>query len=198
MTDPFTSEGAKAPPKPYTPGEGRREIRSFVLRQGRFTPAQQRAFDDAWPRFGLDYSGQPRDYAAVFGRSAPKVLEIGFGNGEALRFAARQDPSPHAPVDREARPGFRVSTGAKVALVVCGALCVVLAHPSAMAVPETQRAGYFFGAGLAAVGLPLLGGWLTHKLGSRPDAVIIVLALLCVVGRATSFLGAVSPALEAR
>ena len=93
MTNPFESEGAKAPPKPYTAGEGRREIRSFVLRQGRFTPAQQRAFDDAWPRFGLDYTGTPRDLDTAFGRPAPKVLEIGFGNGEALRFAARQDPA---------------------------------------------------------------------------------------------------------
>ena len=92
MTDPFHSAGAKAPPKPYSHSEGRREIRSFVLRQGRFTPAQQRAFDQAWPRFGLEYTGTRRDLDAVFGRAAPKVLEIGFGNGEALRFAARQDP----------------------------------------------------------------------------------------------------------
>src|SRR5690606_355519 len=92
MTDPFASQGAKAPPKPYTHHEGRREIRSFVLRQGRFTPAQQRAFDEAWPRLGLDYTGTARDLDAVFGRAAPKVLEIGFGNGEALRFAAAQDP----------------------------------------------------------------------------------------------------------
>ena len=46
MTDPFTSSGAKAPPKPFTAEEGHRKVRSFVLRQGRFTPAQQRAFDD--------------------------------------------------------------------------------------------------------------------------------------------------------
>ena len=93
MTDPFNSPGAKAPPKPFTVEEGVRRVRSFVLRQGRFTPAQQRAFDERWPRFGLDYSGQPRDLDAVFGRPAPKVLEIGTGNGEALRFAAQQDPS---------------------------------------------------------------------------------------------------------
>ncbi len=78
--------------KPYTTEPGRRAVRSFVLRQGRFTPAQQRAFDEAWPLFGLEYTGRPRDLDAVFGRSAPKVMEIGFGNGEALRFAARQDP----------------------------------------------------------------------------------------------------------
>ncbi len=91
MTDPFASAGAKAPPKPFTVTEGRREIRSFVLRQGRFTEAQQRAFDQQWPRYGLDYNGQPRDFDAAFGRAAPLVLEIGFGNGDALRFATTHD-----------------------------------------------------------------------------------------------------------
>ncbi|MDR0182983.1 tRNA (guanosine(46)-N7)-methyltransferase TrmB [Lysobacter arvi] len=81
----------KLPPKPFTLEEGRRQVRSFVLRQGRFTEAQQRAFDTLWPRYGIDYTGQPRDFDAVFGRHAPRVLEIGFGNGEALRFAAQHD-----------------------------------------------------------------------------------------------------------
>lgn len=96
MTDPFSSAGAKAPPKPFTVTEGRRRIRSFVLRQGRFTPAQQRAFDALWPRYGIAFGelaqGQTRDWDAVFGRHAPRVLEIGFGNGEALRHAARHAP----------------------------------------------------------------------------------------------------------
>ncbi|RYZ72842.1 MAG: tRNA (guanosine(46)-N7)-methyltransferase TrmB [Lysobacteraceae bacterium] len=83
---------AAHPPKPYTTTSGHRAVRSFVLRQGRFTPAQQRAFDELWPRFGLDYAATPRDFDAIFGRSAPRVLEIGFGNGDALRFAAAQDP----------------------------------------------------------------------------------------------------------
>lgn len=96
MTDPFSSDGAKTPPKPFTIEEGHRKVRSFVLRQGRFTPAQQRAFDELWPRYGLDFrpvhaSGAPRDFDAAFGRSAPLVVEIGFGNGEALRFAGRHD-----------------------------------------------------------------------------------------------------------
>ena len=93
MTDPFTSEGRKAPPKPFTASEGQRKVRSFVLRQGRFSPAQQRAFDALWPRLGLDYAAAVRDYDAIFGRSAPRVVEIGFGNGDALRFAAKHDPS---------------------------------------------------------------------------------------------------------
>ncbi|HEY1139822.1 MAG TPA: tRNA (guanosine(46)-N7)-methyltransferase TrmB [Lysobacter sp.] len=86
-----TPPKGKLPPKPFTLEEGRRQVRSFVLRQGRFTEAQQRAFDTLWPRYGLDYTGTPRDFDAAFGRSAPRVLEIGFGNGEALRYAAQHD-----------------------------------------------------------------------------------------------------------
>lgn len=93
MTDPFSSPGGKVPPKPFTMTEGQRKVRSFVLRQGRFTDAQQRAFDELWPRFGLDYAGTPRDFDAAFGRKAPRIVEIGFGNGEALRFSAQHDPA---------------------------------------------------------------------------------------------------------
>lgn len=74
------------------PGTRERRIRSFVLRQGRFTPAQQRAFDLHWSRYGLDYAGAPRDLAACFGRDAPRVLEIGFGNGEQLLHSAQSEP----------------------------------------------------------------------------------------------------------
>lgn len=78
---------------PFAPAAPRRAIRSFVLRQGRMTPAQQRAFDAHWARYGLDYTGRPRDLAATYGRVAPVVLEIGFGNGEQLHAAARADPA---------------------------------------------------------------------------------------------------------
>lgn len=70
-----------------------RRIRSFVLREGRMTPAQQRAFDAHWSRFGLDYAAQPRDLTQTFGRQAPQVMEIGFGNGEALAWASEHDPA---------------------------------------------------------------------------------------------------------
>ena len=69
-----------------------RSIRSFVLRRGRTTEAQKRAFTEHWPRYGLDYTGKPRDFDQVFGRRAERVLEIGFGNGEQLEFAAAQEP----------------------------------------------------------------------------------------------------------
>ena len=93
MTDPFSSAGAKTPPKPFTVTDGVRKVRSFVLRQGRFTDAQQRAFDELWPRFGLDYTGTQRDFDAAVGRSAKRILEIGFGNGQALRYSAQLDPA---------------------------------------------------------------------------------------------------------
>jgi tRNA (guanine-N7-)-methyltransferase len=69
-----------------------RPIRSFVLRQGRQTDAQKRAFTEHWPRYGLEFAGTPRDFDAVFGRAAEKVVEIGFGNGEQLLFAAANEP----------------------------------------------------------------------------------------------------------
>ena len=82
--------------KPYTSEPGRRAIRSFVLRQGRFSQAQQRAFDPQWPRTAWIASRAKASRAIsmpIFGRSAPRVLEIGFGNGEALRYAAAHDPA---------------------------------------------------------------------------------------------------------
>lgn len=69
-----------------------RRVRSFVLREGRITPAQKRAFDEHWGRYGLDHEGRVRNLDQVFGRHAGRVMEIGFGNGEALVWSAAQDP----------------------------------------------------------------------------------------------------------
>jgi tRNA (guanine-N7-)-methyltransferase len=69
-----------------------RSIRSFVLRAGRTTPAQQRALELLWPKYGLEFSNQPLDIRAVFGREAPCALEIGFGNGENLAALAAARP----------------------------------------------------------------------------------------------------------
>ena len=58
-----------------------RRIRSFVVRAGRMGTGQIRALEELGPRFVLPYAPQPPDWAAVFGRQAPRVLEIGFGMG---------------------------------------------------------------------------------------------------------------------
>ncbi|WP_295392076.1 tRNA (guanosine(46)-N7)-methyltransferase TrmB [uncultured Thiodictyon sp.] len=69
-------------------------MRSFVLRQGRLTAAQERAFVDLWPRYGVDWvPGTPLDLAALFGDAGPVVLEIGFGNGDSLAAMAAAAPS---------------------------------------------------------------------------------------------------------
>lgn len=69
-----------------------RHIRSFVLRQGRVSPAQQRAVDTLLPRFGIPYAAQPLDLELAFGRAAPKILEIGFGMGESTATIAQAVP----------------------------------------------------------------------------------------------------------
>ena len=61
----------------------RPHIRSFVLRQGRVSNAQRRAVETLLPRFGIAYAPALLDLNAAFGRPAPKILEIGFGMGEA-------------------------------------------------------------------------------------------------------------------
>lgn len=72
-----------------------RRIRSFVLRAGRITAAQQRALEALWPRYGLEPplpTAGPLDLDAVFGRRAPRSLEIGFGNGDNLLALAAAHP----------------------------------------------------------------------------------------------------------
>lgn len=69
-----------------------RAIRSYTLRQGRLTPAQQRAMDELFPRFGVPSGETPLDFDTIFGRTAPRILEIGFGNGDSLAAIAHAHP----------------------------------------------------------------------------------------------------------
>ncbi|MCJ0763889.1 tRNA (guanosine(46)-N7)-methyltransferase TrmB [Variovorax terrae] len=91
MTEPTPSP---APASAGTP-EGvahPRTIRSFVRRAGRTTTGQAKAFEALGPQFLLPYTGTAMDFAASFGRSAPTVLEIGFGMGEATAHIAALKP----------------------------------------------------------------------------------------------------------
>lgn len=65
-----------------------RGIRSYVLRTGRTTTGQAKAIETLGPQYLLPYQPQPADLAALFGRSAPTLLEIGFGMGEATAHIA--------------------------------------------------------------------------------------------------------------
>ncbi len=64
-------------------------IRSYVLRQGRISNAQQRCVDTLLPIYGIPYLSEPLDLENVFGRSATKILEIGFGMGETTAAIAQ-------------------------------------------------------------------------------------------------------------
>jgi len=70
----------------------RRPIRSFVLRQGRVSNAQRRAFEALLPRYGVPYAARVHDLAAVFGRRAPRILEVGSGMGETTATIALEHP----------------------------------------------------------------------------------------------------------
>jgi tRNA (guanine-N7-)-methyltransferase len=69
-----------------------RAIRSFVTRAGRITEAQVRALEDLWPKYGVEFAPGALDCDALFGRRAPRTVEIGFGNGENLAQTAAAHP----------------------------------------------------------------------------------------------------------
>ena len=83
-----------------------RPIRSFVLREGRITEAQRRAFTGPWQRFGVKPEGGERlDLPTLFGNPNPVLLEIGFGNGEALLQMAARHPERNYLGIEVHRPG---------------------------------------------------------------------------------------------
>ncbi|MBN2700407.1 MAG: tRNA (guanosine(46)-N7)-methyltransferase TrmB [Methylothermaceae bacterium] len=83
LSRPSASKSLKSPP--------RRRIRSFVRREGRLTPGQERALENLWPRYGLS-PNRILTPETTFSRPAPLILEIGFGNGESLLQMAVQYP----------------------------------------------------------------------------------------------------------
>ncbi len=71
----------------------KRTIRSFVLRQGRMTVAQQQAMDTQWPVYGINYTPNAQlDFSQLFGNDHPVTVEIGFGMGESLLDMAQSYP----------------------------------------------------------------------------------------------------------
>jgi tRNA (guanine-N7-)-methyltransferase len=77
----------------HPPGEHRRGIRSFVLRAGRMGSGQIKALEELGPKFLLPYRAEPLELDATFGRSAPKILEIGFGMGDSTAQIAAAHPN---------------------------------------------------------------------------------------------------------
>ena len=86
-----------------------RRIRSFVLRQGRITPAQEQAFAAHWTRFGVESGTGLLELDTLFARAAPVVLEIGFGNGAQLLHAASQETQRSSTNLRFTRPSVTMT-----------------------------------------------------------------------------------------
>ncbi len=82
-----------------------RIIRSYVLREGRLTGGQARALEEHWPAFGIDFLKQPLDLDDCFGRRAPKVLDIGSGNGDSVLSLAARFPENDYLAMEVHRPG---------------------------------------------------------------------------------------------
>ena len=80
-------------------------IKSFVLRQGRLSQAQQNAIDNNWPKFGLVLKEELLDLENVFGRKAPTIVEIGFGMGTSLAEMAEANPQQNYIGIEVHRPG---------------------------------------------------------------------------------------------
>ena len=75
-----------------TASSHKRRIKSFILRQGRYTRAQKNALDHHWKDYGIEFTDSFINFEQVFGRDAPVTLEIGFGNGDSLLQQAIEHP----------------------------------------------------------------------------------------------------------
>ncbi|MBD3612498.1 MAG: tRNA (guanosine(46)-N7)-methyltransferase TrmB [Hydrogenovibrio crunogenus] len=85
--------------------EHKRRIKSFVLRQGRLSQAQQNAIDTMWPQYGLTLEDKLLDFNTLFGREAPTIIEIGFGMGNSLAAMAEAHPENNYIGIEVHRPG---------------------------------------------------------------------------------------------
>jgi tRNA (guanine-N7-)-methyltransferase len=95
MSPSSSTDASQDPPADDAAGEAHplhRRLKSFVKRGGRTTDGQARAYEQFGPRFLLPYAPERLDFAAAFARSAPTVLEIGFGMGEATAHIAALMP----------------------------------------------------------------------------------------------------------
>jgi tRNA (guanine-N7-)-methyltransferase len=112
------------------------------------TEAQQRGFDEGWPRWGIDYRAEPLDFDALFGGSGERVLEIGFGMGNSLLEMAAARPQAQYLGIEVHRPGVGkllhgvLELGLSNVRVMCHDAVEVLEHCIAPA--SLQRLQIFF------------------------------------------------------
>ncbi len=69
-----------------------RTIKSYVVRSGRMTPGQEKAYQENWSQYGVEADGRMLDFQQLYGRDSPVILEIGFGMGDSLYEMAVNNP----------------------------------------------------------------------------------------------------------
>lgn len=112
----------------------RRSVRSFVVRAGRATAGQQRALTELWPLYGVEFTNERLDLDRLFGRKAPRMIEIGFGAGEALLAFAQSHPEMDCIGIEVHKPGVghllldTHDAGLKNLRIVCHDAVEVLQH----------------------------------------------------------------------
>jgi len=123
--------------------QARQPVRSYVLRAGRITRAQRRALQELLPRWGLPYSSAVLDLDAAFGRRAPRVMEIGFGDGGNLLELAANSPKTdfigvevHAPGIGRCLMGIELGALANVRVIAHDAVEVLGAQIGAGSLDE--------------------------------------------------------------
>lgn len=88
-----------------------RKVQSFVKREGRLTGGQAKAIEQHWSTMGLEHTSGMQDFGQVFGRTAPVVLEIGFGMGKSLVEMALNEPDKDFIGIEVHRPGVGACLG---------------------------------------------------------------------------------------
>lgn len=68
------------------------KVTTFYPRRGRVSGRHEDALSRLFPRYGVEIPGPPLDLPSLFGRTAPVVLEIGSGMGDATVTMAAADP----------------------------------------------------------------------------------------------------------
>ena len=83
----------------------RREIKTYVLRIGRMTAAQEKAYEELSPRYCIPYENHIINLMDIFGNSNPVIIEIGFGMGDATWQIAKANPDVNYLGIEVHRPG---------------------------------------------------------------------------------------------
>ena len=79
-------------PLPNTPAEHRRTVKTYVMRSGRMTAAQERSYNELSPAWCIPFENKKLNFVDIFGNTNPIIVEIGFGMGDATIKIAQQNP----------------------------------------------------------------------------------------------------------